>query len=257
MASEAEGGVATGVAEYREDFHHSRSLQPKFKDCVFDSKNADGLLQWIRLINGIVQNLPGGHPLECFLDNFLNRHSTQKQTRPSFLDEADLLITAPQECADRSENEGLEHPLGSAENLEKYYQLSESSQKLDKMLFQTLFTIVKGPMLDLITDLTGENARYTFAIIAMWRHGELGSSTRRIKATTAMAELTYNGDPAKWKLDFIARCREMIAAGVSVEHYMVQCANKSRFRDENLHWKRRFGTLFYGLISRRIAWRIQ
>ena len=56
------------------------------------------------------------------------------------------------------------------------YAIPPEAQALDKALFHTLFTIVQGTYLDLITDITGEHARYTFAIVAMWRHGELGSS---------------------------------------------------------------------------------
>ena len=80
-------------------------------------------------------------------------------------------------------NDPSEHPKA-------YYQLSPESQALDKALFHTLFTIVQGSYLDLITDLTGENARYTFAIVAMWRHGELGSSTRRIVAMNKMDDVS-------------------------------------------------------------------
>ena len=46
------------------------------------------------------------------------------------------------------------------------YDLSPEAQALDKALFHTLFTIVQGTYLDLITDLYGEHARYTFAIVA-------------------------------------------------------------------------------------------
>ena len=41
---------------------------------------------------------------------------------------------------------------------------------LDKALFNIITTIVKGSYLSLCIDLTGENARYTFAIIAMYKH---------------------------------------------------------------------------------------
>ena len=47
-------------------------LQPKFKDCSFDSdKNPGYFLVWIKLISGIVRNLPGGAELEAFLDCYL------------------------------------------------------------------------------------------------------------------------------------------------------------------------------------------
>ena len=48
-----------------------------------------------------------------------------------------------------------------------YYELDEASKTLDSALFHTLFTIVQGPYLDLITDLMDQCARYSFPIIAM------------------------------------------------------------------------------------------
>ena len=45
----------------------------------------------------------------------------------------------------------------------KYKELLEESVALDVKLFHTLFTIVKGTYLNLITDLTGKYGRYTFA----------------------------------------------------------------------------------------------
>ncbi len=114
-----------------------------------------------------------------------------------------------------------------ADHPKNYYDLSPDSQALDKALFHTLFTIVQGTYLDLITDLYGEHARYTFAIIAMWRHGELGSSTRRIVAMTKMQELQYQGDAAKWKLDFIGKAREVYSSKLSIEHFIMHCAFKS------------------------------
>ena len=53
----------------------------------------------------------------------------------------------------------------------------------------TLFTIIEGTYLHLIEDLTGEYARYTFAIIALWKHASLGSQGRRLQAMNDMEEL--------------------------------------------------------------------
>ena len=98
---------------------------------------------------------------------------------------------------------------------------------LDKALFNIITTIVKGSYLSLCIDLTGENARYTFAIIAMYKHAALTASNRRMVAMTQMADLKYHGDPGKWKLDFISRCREVYASGATIEHFMMQAAFKS------------------------------
>ena len=52
-------------------------------------------------------------------------------------------------------------------NPQKYTDLDEDSIRLDKGLFNTLFTIIEGTYLHLIEDLTGKHACYTFAIIAL------------------------------------------------------------------------------------------
>jgi len=65
----------------------------------------------------------------------------------------------------------------------RYADLSEASQALDRTLFFTISTMVKGSFLSLIQDLKGKNARYTFAIIALWKHAELGSSSRRLMSS--------------------------------------------------------------------------
>ena len=44
-------------------------LQPKFKECAFDSdKNPKAFLSWTQLLAGLVRNIPGGEALEDFLD---------------------------------------------------------------------------------------------------------------------------------------------------------------------------------------------
>ena len=222
--SESNGQSVPEVLVETVSHHRYSSLQPKFKDCSFDSaKKPEYLLTWIRLLTGIIRNIPRGDALENFLDNFLGRKTAGRTTRPSFLSEAGMSIRAP--GIDPGEDSGDEEPeIGTADNPSAYHQLHGDSMALDKTLFHTLFTIVQGPYLDLITDLTGDNARYTFAIVAMWRHGELGSSTRRVKAMTAMQELSYHGDPAKWKLDFLGRAREIYASKLTIEHFIVHCA---------------------------------
>ena len=212
-----------------------QKLQPKFKDCTFDSdKKPEYLRTWLRLLSGIVRNIPHGKQIENFLDSYLQRRLNEATTRPSFLQEAGLQLSAPSAAAtspaednDYQESEAEVTINDPSEYPKAYYQLSPESQALDKALFHTLFTIVQGSYLDLITDLTGENARYTFAIVAMWRHGELGSSTRRIVAMNKMQELQYHGDAAKWKLDFISKAREVYSSKLSIEHFIMHCAFKS------------------------------
>ncbi len=206
---------------------HYQKLQPTFKDCTFDSdQKPEYLRTWLRLLSGIVRNIPNGKPIENFLDHYLQRHTNKTATRPAFLNEIGLQLTSPEfsipeeEAAEASSDDPSDHPTN-------YYDLSPDAQALDKALFHTLFTIVQGTYLDLITDLYGESARYTFAIIAMWRHGELGSSTRRIVAMNKMQELQYHGDASKWKFDFIGKAREVYSSKLSIEHFIMHCAFKS------------------------------
>ena len=201
-------------------------LQPKFKECAFDSnKKPEYLRTWIRLLTGIVRNIPHGKPLENFLDISLSRRLHEASTRPAFLSEDIFQLTAPS-----PDNDGLEAPEDTSDLSlypQHYYDIPEESQELDAALFHTLFTIVQGPYLDVITDLTGDYARYTFAIAALWKHGELGSTTRRIHAMNHMQELSYHGDASKWKLDFIARAREVYSSRLTIEHFIMHCAFKS------------------------------
>ena len=224
-------------------------IQPKFKDCVFDSSKEPAAFRvWLRLISGLVMSIAHGVWLETFLDNFLGRNPFQSSTRPAFLNDPALALddspqgnnTFPSPMPPTSESGG-NSPLPSfdrattqsrdgqteAINPKQYRDLPEEAMSLDKALFNIITTIVKGSYLSLCIDLTGENARYTFAIIAMYKHAALTASNRRMVAMTQMADLKYHGDPGKWKLDFISRCREVYASGATIEHFMMQAAFKS------------------------------
>ena len=49
-----------------------QNLQPKFKDCAFNSdKKPEYLRTWLRLLSGIVCNIPHGKQLKNFLDSYL------------------------------------------------------------------------------------------------------------------------------------------------------------------------------------------
>ena len=75
-----------------------QKLQPKLKDCAFDSdKKPEYLRTWLCLLSGIVRNIPHGKQLENFLDSYLQRRLNEATTRPSFLQEAGL--SAPSAAA--------------------------------------------------------------------------------------------------------------------------------------------------------------
>ena len=44
---------------------------------------------------------------------------------------------------------------------------------------------------------------------------------------TAMQSLKFNGDPSQWKLEAMAATREIFAAGVTMEHFVLQCVQQS------------------------------
>ena len=67
-------------------------IQPKFKDCLLNSKTKAHLRSWIKLIGGIVRNIENGHSLEDFLDHYLKRNTKECNTAPNFLQEEALQI---------------------------------------------------------------------------------------------------------------------------------------------------------------------
>ena len=68
-------------------------IQPKFKDCVFDSSKEPAAFRvWLRLISGLVMSIAHGVWLETFLDNFLGRNPFQSSTRPAFLNDPALAL---------------------------------------------------------------------------------------------------------------------------------------------------------------------
>ena len=150
-------------------------IQPKFKDCVFDSSQEPAAFRvWLRLISGLVMSIAHGVWLETFLDNFLGRNPFQSSTRPAFLNDPALALddspqgnnTFPSPMPPTSESGG-NSPLPSfdrattqsrdgqteAINPKQYRDLPEEAMSLDKALFNIITTIVKGIYLSLCIDL--------------------------------------------------------------------------------------------------------
>ena len=240
-------------------------IQPKFKDCLLNSKTKAQLRSWIKLIGGIVRNIENGHSLEDFLDYYLKRNTKECNTAPNFLQEEALQIgntedqnVTPTRTSSspsvESENEVFinttrppayddnDEPSQIPENATepsrdqepqhrstytRYRDLPAEAMYLDKILFNMLQTIVKGDYLDVISNLTGNNARYTFAIIALWKHAALEDSSRRLAAMETMENLQFQGDGSKWKLDFVRAVREVYDSRLTLEHWIMHCAFKS------------------------------
>ena len=221
------------------------SIQPKYKDCILaDAATATELYSWVTLVGGITDNIPGpslpGHPIELFLDSYLDRKRNNHYTTPSWIEGDEKLfigdntdgvsgislgsvdsvsVAAPSANATTTEVQGVpqgdpgaEQPEGSAAEGTTYVRYSDiplTSKRLDKVLYNTLLTIVKGRYLEVIQPLQGEHARYSFAIIALWKHAGLSNSSRRLAAMESMQGLTFQGDATKWKLDFLKTIREI------------------------------------------------
>ena len=96
--------------------------------------------------------------------------------------------------------------------------LHSDAQPLDRQLFQMLQIMVKGSLLSIISQLTGQYASYTASIIAIWQPHWLSSATCKLSAMTCMQELQYHGNAGKWKLDFIERATEVFQSEVTLEY---------------------------------------
>ena len=130
-------------------------------------------------------SIANGVWLETFLDNFLGRHPFHSSTCPAFLNDPALALadspqgnaTFPSPMPTTSESSGncplpvfdraaTQNDDGQeAINPMQYRHLPEEAMALNKAIFNTITTIVKGSYLSLCVDLTG----YTFAIIAMYK----------------------------------------------------------------------------------------
>jgi len=120
-------------------------LQPKFKDCSFDSKkNPEYLRTWLRLLSGIVRNIAGGKQLEDFLDYKLGRRHKQSNTRPAFLNDPDLQVEAPN--GDDGDSASTNDAPLTYEGPTVYYELDEASKTLDSALFSPYLLSCKGPI---------------------------------------------------------------------------------------------------------------
>ena len=171
-----------------------------------------------------MNNVNHGIFLERWLDIYLGRETERVHTRPGFLSDPDLMIQPaaqaeryfsspdrdPEQSFEVETAETDEHAAaGDGQSLRastisaldsitrKYSSLPQEAQDLDVILFNTLYTIVKGTMKDVIGDLHGPDARYTFAVCAMWQHMGYSASSRRLDAMSKINELSYHGDPGQ------------------------------------------------------------
>ena len=66
-----------------------------------------------------------------------------------------------------------EYALQLSKVTDSYSSLGPEARLLDRRLYQTLVTVVRGPSLQLLLALKGDSQRYTYGIIALWKHAEL------------------------------------------------------------------------------------
>ena len=93
-----------------------------------------------------------------------------------------------------------EYELALSQVTDSYSSLGPEARLLDRRLFQTLITVVRGPSLQLLLALKGDAQRYTYGIIALWKHAELGASNHRTAAMAAMQAVKFQGDE-RWAVE--------------------------------------------------------
>ena len=104
-------------------------------------------------------------------------------------------LTSPVKSGKRSGGASwITHSDEYALELSQVTDSYSSPRLLDCRLFQTLITVVKGLSLQLlhVLALKGEAQRYTYGIIALWKHAELGASNCRTAAMSAIAAKAHN-----------------------------------------------------------------
>ena len=220
--------------------YSASNLQPKFKECQLAAGFTKPQLRtWMSLIASVVSNIPGGKDLQVFVDTFCGRKNYRANVRPSFLsdprlqDDSITITTLDSEVQSTADSQATESQAASGAYAEdtveinNYSDLPQESKTLDLQLHSTLLTIVKGTYYDVVSSLEGPDARYSFAIIALWKHASLDDSTRRLSAMKGMENLTFNGDGAKWKMDFIKTVKEVYDSKLTLEHWIMHCAFKS------------------------------
>jgi len=228
------------------------ALLPKLKDLLLKATGESDIREWLNQMGSIVATLDYGRELEIFLDSFMDRQDVQT-VRPAFLKHKKLQLHDPDEpSADPSTSpfqavhpEDDDYPHGqelddsvtlrhersvlteasSSADLDCYWKISPQAQKLDRELFQAVYATLSGSYRSAIKGLRGEDRRYTFAVIALYRQVNLNSTHRIMEAIYNMTHLTYTGDPTKWKLEYTKCVQEIYDSKASLEHLMFYAAS--------------------------------
>ena len=110
----------------------------------------------------------------------------------------------------------------------QYRDLPHSAQALDSKLFLMLCTVTTAAETrSILEGFAGKYARYTFAVIGLYKHVGYSAETRRLNAMSAMQSLKFHGDPSQWKLDAISAVREIFESKVTMHHFVLQCVMQS------------------------------
>ena len=233
--------------------HITDRALPKLDKLSYKKYESSTMISFLLLVGGTVRMIAGaGDAIEDFLDAWLERDTSTNHTRPEFLnnpalhdydeedypESQDAAATADgTDDSDAEDREVVTRPRGrttfKTRPKPNYRDLPQEAKLLDAKLFIILRSIITEPEIrSLLENFKGRDARYTYAVMGIYEHVGYSAATRRLNAMTAMQSLKYNGDPSQWKLEAMAATREIFAAGVTMEHFVLQCVQQS-FKDGN------------------------
>ena len=229
-------------------------LHMKHEFHIWDStKNSPNYETWGRNFGAMVRQQPHGGEVQDLFEH-LAGVSWGRHERPQFLSDPRLARTRPG-AASSSETElqtpsrpnsedgqpaltagatptanpsprEATGPQQESKRIENYYDLSEESQKLDKLLYGALCSVVTGIKSTIIADGAG-CLSYIESMLALHKHLMKNRLERCTNAITSMMDLTYRGDPNTWEIDANTLASELKASGATIRDVMFAAMHRS------------------------------
>ena len=152
----------------------------------------------------------------------------QTPTRPNSEDGQPALTAGATPTANPTPREDTGQQTGQLEpkRIENYYDLSEESQKLDKLLYGALCSVVTGTKSTIIASGAG-CLSYIESMLALHKHLMKNRLERCTNAITSMMELTYRGDPNTWEIEANTLTLELKESGATIRDVMFAAMHRS------------------------------